>query len=60
MTEPFGGAAASEVEPITGNQAFRIASPVDGTVSPVSPLTSFSWFRFSGVKGIASGAPTSA
>ena len=45
---------------MTGNQSASMASPDAGTVSPVSPLTSRSRLRFSGVKATASGSPTSA
>ena len=60
VIEPPGGAAASEVERVTGHQASWMSSSDAGTVSPLSPLTSFNRLRFSGVKAITSGAPTSA
>ena len=45
---------------MTGSQAVSMASPDSGTLSPVSPLTSFSLLRFSGMKAIVSGGPASA
>ena len=54
-----GTVAGSEFERIAGYHPLRIASPDAGTVSPLSPLTSRSRFRFSGVNAIASGPATS-
>ena len=59
VIEPFSGAASSSVERMSGSQPATISSPDAGTVSPVNPLTSRSLFKFSGTKGMGTGAPTS-
>ena len=44
---------------MTGSRADSMTSPDSRTISPVSPLTSFSFLRFSGMKATASGGPAS-